>query len=511
MNKKYTKYCTPLRGKNDRSNLTLSRRIASLSLAMTITLAFVLNSCKRDEIIITNTDYPKDIAYLMLSKCAISGCHNNASYEAAAHLNLSSWGKLFEGSSNGSSVIPFRADFSSLMYFVNTYADLGPINSPTMPLHANPLSRDEVNRLKNWINAGASDKNGTIKFSDNPARKKFYVVNQGCRVVTVFDAQTLLPMRYIDIADANESNTAPHQVKLSPDGQYWYLCYIGGSYIKRYRTSDDGFDGKIFVGNASWNTMAITSDSKYLFAVDWSTFGKVVKCDLALLKVIDSTNLADVPHGSCISGNHIYITATGGNYIYKIHIDSLSQPSMYNYVAFDMQGPTASNKYNPHETIFSPDGSKYYVSCSGNNNGVGGDPSVKIFNSANDSLITSVHMNSGAYEMSISKTKNLLFVSSYDGPIYQGFQGRIAVIDMISNTWTTDISTGSQPHGLAVDDAAGLVYVANRNSQNATPPHHSSVCGGANGSVVFIDINTLMLTGKRIELSRDPYSVNIRF
>jgi len=474
---------------------------------------FAVNSCKRDEMIITNTDYPKDIAYLMLSKCAISGCHNDASYQAAANLNLSSWEKLFQGSSNGSSVIPFRADFSSLMYFVNTYPDLGPINYPSMPLHANPLSRDEINRLKSWINAGAPDKNGTIKFSDNPNRKKIYVVNQGCRVVTVFDAQTLLPMRYIDIADATESNTAPHQLEISPDGQYWYVCFIGGSYIKRYRTSDDGFAGKIFVGNASWNTLAITPDSKFLFAVDLGTPGKVVKCDLALLKVIDSTNLADAPHGSCISpdGKHVFITATAGNYIYKISVDSLSQPSSYNYIAFDAQGAISTNKYNPHQTVFSPDGTKYYVSCSGNNNGTGGDPSVKVFDAKTDTLMASVHMNSGAYEMEFSKTKNLLFVASYDGPIYQRYQGRVAVINMIDNSWIMDISTGSQPHDLAVDDAAGLVYVANRNFSNATPPHHSSVCGGANGNVVFIDLNTLQLTGKRIEVSRDPYTVNIRF
>jgi DNA-binding beta-propeller fold protein YncE len=382
-----------------------------------------INSCKRDEIIVTNTDYPKDIGYLMLSKCAISGCHNDASHEATGGLNLSGWNKLFEGSNNGSPVIPFRADYSSLMYFVNTYADLGPINYPTMPLHGNSLSRSEVNMLKSWISAGAPDKNGNIKFSGNPSRKKIYVVNQGCRVVTVFDAATLLPMRYIDIADSTEQNTSPHQVKVSPDGQYWYVCFIGGSYIKRFRTSDDMFDSKIHVGNASWNTMSISPDSKFLFAVDWSPWpgGKVVKCDLNQMRVVDSAKLADAPHGCCVTpdGKHVYITATGGNYVYKISVDSLSNPSAYNYVTFDNMGTSQTTKYNPHETVFSPDGSKYYVSCSGNNNGTGGDPSVKIFSATADTLIASVHMNSGAYEMSISQSHNLLFVSSYDGPVFQ--------------------------------------------------------------------------------------------
>lgn len=482
-------------------------------------MLLAVNSCKRDPIIIPQTDYPKDIGYLMLSKCAISGCHNNASYEASGHLNLSSWNKLFEGSSNGAVVIPYRPDFSPLLYFVNTYSDLGATNTPTMPLHADPLSREDVLRLKTWVTSGAPDKNGSVKFSGDPFRKKFYVVNQGCRVVTVFDAQTLLPMRYIDIADATEQNTSPHQVKISPDGKYWYICFIGGSYIKRYRTEDDSFDGKIFVGSASWNTMSFTPDNQYLFAVDWSQLpgsGKVVKCDLNSMKVVDSTLLADYPHGCCVDpndGKHVYITATNGNYIYKIHVDSLSASlDDHNYVPFvAQQGYGTSIIYNPHETLFSPDGSKYYVSCSGNNSGNGGDRSVKVFDTATDSLITSIPMASGAYEMSISAVKNLLFVSSYDGPLYLGFQGRVTVIDLSNNTWKTDLSSGSQPHGLAVDDAAGLLYVANRNFSSATPPHHSSVCGGSNGNVVFFDLNTLHITGRRVEVSRDPYSVNIRF
>jgi hypothetical protein len=38
-------------------------------------------------------------------------------------------------------------------------------------------------------------------WSDNPNRKKYYVLNQGCDVVTVFDAETQLPMRYITVGN----------------------------------------------------------------------------------------------------------------------------------------------------------------------------------------------------------------------------------------------------------------------------------------------------------------------
>lgn len=486
-----------------------------------VCLALVFSSCKRDVLIVGETDYPEDIALIMLTKCAVKSCHaaeghdghtGHGASEAMAGLNLSSWSLLFAGSHHGAVVIPYRSDYSSLMYFVNSYPDLGGISAPAMPLNGTPLTRDEVQRLKNWINSGAPDKNGNIMFSGDPARKKYYVLNQGCRVVTVVDAVTNLPMRYIDIADAAEQNTSPHMIKVSPDGQYWYVCFIGGSYIKRFRTSDDAFDGKILVGNASWNTLAFTPDSKYLFTVDWApgAGGMVKKCDLTLMKVVDSTQLADAPHGSCVSpdGKYVFIGATGGNYVYKIHVDSLSKPGSYEFIDFDGMGPAPSSAYNPHEIMFSPDGSKYYVTCSGNNNT--GDLSVKVFNASTDALVTSVPLSAGAYEMSVSQAKNQLFVTSYEatGPYPRG---QVMVIDMATNTLVKRIDTGVQPHGIAVDDAAGLVYVANRNIAGTAPPHHSSVCGGDNGSLVFIDLNTLDMKDKEVILARDPYSIAIRF
>ena len=57
----------------------------------------------------------------------------------------------------------------------------------------------------------------------------------------------------------------------------------------------------------------------------------------------------------------------------------------------------------------------------------------------------------------------------------------------------------------------------NRNSSSDGPaPHHTSVCGGRNGNVSFINLTTQsMVTNpngsiKKIEISVDPYSVSIR-
>jgi hypothetical protein len=65
--------------------------------------------------------------------------------------------------------------------------------------------------LKNWIAAGAPNCEGYVNFSDNPARKKFYVCMQPCNQVAVFDAETRVIMRYVQVGNGNGG---PHQVAL---------------------------------------------------------------------------------------------------------------------------------------------------------------------------------------------------------------------------------------------------------------------------------------------------------
>ena len=68
-----------------------------------------------------------------------------------------------------------------------------------------------------------------------------------------------------------------------------------------------------------------------------------------------------------------------------------------------------------------------------------------------------------------------------------------------------------------MDDVKKLVYVANRNSSIDGPaPQHTSVCGGRNGNVSFINLTTQTvvtnpnITIKKIEVSVDPYSVSAK-
>lgn len=135
-----------------------------------ILLAGFLFSCKKENNINTQ-DYPDDIGKIIITQCAVTGCHNDASKNAAGGLSLSTWEKMMEGSRNGAVTVPYSYQQSSMFLFTNTYSDLGVFVPPSMPFGRAPLSRDDVFALRLWINAGAPNKNDFVKFSDNPNRK----------------------------------------------------------------------------------------------------------------------------------------------------------------------------------------------------------------------------------------------------------------------------------------------------------------------------------------------------
>lgn len=477
-------------------------------------------SCRRDlpVIDIGVSGYPNDVGKIILTKCATQGCHNDASKEAVGGLSMSSWDKLFEGGRGGSVVIPFRYDFSTLFFFTNTYSDLGVVASPRMPYSSDgsrsALTREEILILKDWINAGAPKRNGMAKFSDDPFRKKIYCTNQGCDVVTVFDEQTSLPMRYINVG--NSANIeSPHRINVSPDGQYWYVVFIAGNSIQKYRTSDDSYVGEINIGFGNWNNFVITSDSKKAFVIDWDAQGKIYYLDLEDLSKppvkYQGANLFTFPHGGALNNasTMLYITAQIGNFIYKLDVTNPLSPNGPDQIVLQTgESANTFSKYDPHEVAFSPDETKYFVTCQKSNE-------VRVFQSSNDSLLAVIPVGIYPQEMTFSLSTPYLFVTCMEDSVafpFPNTRGCVSVINYQTNSFVKNVNVGFQPHGIVVDDLKKEVYVANRNrTQDGPAPHHTTGCGGRDGFITFIDMQTLdLIPNKKYELSVDPYSIAIR-
>lgn len=451
--------------------------------------------------------YPKDIEKILVNKCATAGCHNDQSAINAAGLNLSSFAKLFEGGGSGAVVIPFSPNQSSLMQFINTYADLGLQATPTMPLNGTVLSRDEVTTVKNWITSGCPDIEGNIPFSSNAdSRTKAYISNQGCDLVSVVDAETGLVMRYVKVGKLENASEVPHNIRVSPDRKYWYVCFIDGSYIQQFDAATDKLVDTYEIGSGLWNIVKISSDGKKAFASSLESNGKLVEVNLETKALKKYDGLFVNPHGIALTKNSdtIYITAQNGNMIYRLI------PSLVDVQSISLQKGvppvTTQGILDPHEIMMNESYSKYFITCQTSNE-------VRVMQAGVDTLLKVIPVGATPLEMTMSKNKDLLFVTCQEdanpnllskGSVYVIDMNTLAVVKIIKEKFF-------QPHGLAVDEQRNLLYVASRNVAPGGPaPHHTSACNGNNGFFHIIDINTWQLHRPGTELSVDPYSVDFR-
>ena len=468
-------------------------------------MAFV--SCKKDPPAYYG-GYPVDVGKIIITKCANEGCHTSGSADACCEgLDLSSWTNLFtKGSEHGSPVIPYSSKFSSLCYHINTYPDLGLMSQPTMPLNQQPLSREEVVKIKQWIDQGAPDVNGRVYGSN--LYDKVYVVNQGCDVITVLDAQSQLPIRMIDVgADPNRIET-PHFINFSPDGKYWYVVFVNSPYLEKYDANTDKLVARCNLNNeVGWNRIIITKDGKKGFCVAWTSNGKVISVDLEKMQVIHSMYGLYFPHGAILSKNDdtLYVAAQTGNFFMKI------DTALTGYVSVPIDHSGTINyapSLDPHDILASPDGTKLYFTCQGSNE-------IREFDLTTHMVTHIISVGTFPQAMAYSQVYHTLYVSceldnngSSMGSM--GSMGSIVAIDL--NTYTTQrVYVGYQPHGIALDEKNNLLYVPNRNlAGSGMPPHHSSLCTGRNGFVSVLDIPSLSIKKEHIELSVDSYFAKVR-
>lgn len=485
-----------------------------------VVLLFLIPSCvydKFDTVVPVSTGYPSHIEPIIVGKCATAGCHNTASKDAAAGLDLSNWEVMFNGTNNGAVVIPYRSDYSTLCYFTNVDSTLGLVVQPTMPINEDPLTNAEYIALRDWINAGAPNSNGDVKFADDPLRYKFYVVNQGCDIAYVFDGNSRKAMRVVDVGIVPGASPAesPHNVKVTPDGKYWMVVFLNSNVLQVFSTETDEVVMNIPIGNGiagAWNTLIITKDSKKAYIPDYNN-GRVAFVDL---ETGTSTTTGTFPitgasipamHGIALNKTEdtLYITAELTSRIIKIPVNDLSGYDDVNLNPLGNPWFTPHNM-NPHELVFSPDYTKYFVTCQDSN-----VKQVRVFNTSDDQLIAAINVGRLPLEFGMSPANGLLFVTNTEDNYFQDMRGSISVIDMNTLTEIKRIKVGWQPHGIAVDEKAGVVWIANRNVSGGPAPHHSTACAGKNGYLSAIDIATLeKIADFKPEVSVDPYGIAVR-
>lgn len=480
-----------------------------------ISLTFVviiLASCKKMiDPAFNKSEYPEEIAQIIVNKCATAGCHNDKSFQNAANLNLTTWDDLLAGGITGAAVVAYSPAQSSLMQFVNTYEDMGLITTPTMPINQPVLSRNEVNTIKKWIENGCPSRDGKIPFAENYAnRSKVYITNQGCDIVSIIDAETKLVMRYVKIGHDPNQIELPHCVRVSSDGKYWYTCFTNGAYFQKFSTETDSMVAELNIGLGSWNILKISPNNKYAYVSDFVNNGKLIEVDLETMtikKTLSGSGLFVFPHGLAYTqtADTIYTTAQYGNMVYRI-IPSIPKVDKIS-IQKNALPVTTPQLLDPHEILMSPDYSKYFLTCQASNE-------LRVMDAHADTLLHVIPMGIYPLEFALSKKKNLLFVVNQEdiNPVYPSYRGSVYVVDLNTMTVVKKIyEKFFQPHGIGLDDSRGLLFVASRNADPTGPaPHHLSECNGRNSYFHVIDINTWQLVKPSNELSIDAYSLDVR-
>ena len=474
---------------------------------MVFIFAVLYIACKHEEKLqpLPETGYPSEIEALVINKCSNSGCHNLASHDAAAGLNLETWENLFQGSRGGAVVIPFRPDFSTFCYYTNSDTLLGITLQPTMPFNSTPLSTAEYMTFHNWIQNGAPNKSGFVKFSDYQDKSKLYISNRGCDVVTVLDPESGLAMRYIDVGTSSGIE-GPSMIKVSPDKSHWYVILDHGTTIQKFSSADNSKVGELYIGPGFWSSVIITQDSKKAFIADANIIGRIIYVDLENMQLLTTyqTGLR-YPLNMCInnSSSLLYATSQEGNYIYKIDISDPYNPVIAE-ISLETGIPVSIvQTLNPYSIILSQDQTRYYVTCHKS-------AELRIVQTSNDSLVGTYETGSNPAEMITSPAYPYVFISCLGVPGTNKLSV-INVFDINSNVFLPEIYAGHDSKGIMIDEGSSKLYVANRNVSIGGPAaHHEPVCDdGKNGYITAIDLNTLQLIpGYKAELSVEPYHIS---
>lgn len=510
----------------------MKKRIILL-LTASVLIIIGINACKHEPPYTgkpATPDYggfPDGVGKILTDRCASAGCHNAASYSGAGGLLLDSWEHLFDGSNNGAAVVAYSPEFSPLMYFINTDTLQGPTATPVMPDTTSPgkgplLTQAEYETIRNWIAAGAPDKNGNIPFASNAdTRQKIYLTQQGCDLVAVIDAEKKVVMRYIKVGAVNGVTESPHCIRVSPDAQNAYVCFTNGNTLQKINTSTDQVvSSKALTGNTStpqWNILFISPDNSKVMVCDFNIGGGIVMHNASSLAFEKYFDKMDKPHGvTCnASFDTLYISSQLGNTIYK---RPANNPDVSLIQKISLTGaPAVTAKYpgspDPHEVMMVPDGTKYIVTCEATNE-------VKVVDAHTNVILKTFTTSDGVgifpQEIAISKKQHLAYISCQDKSGTDKYKGSVFVFNYDNLTAAGSISanTGnfSQPHGITVDDRNDVLYVASINADGPAP-HHATSCGGRAGYYkVFNSAPPFnALNGKTYQVTVAPYSADVRF
>jgi DNA-binding beta-propeller fold protein YncE len=327
----------------------------------------------------------------------------------------------------------------------------------------------------------------------------------------VVDGERKVVMRTIPVG-AVANIESPHCIRVSPDGNYAYVCFLGGDYVQKIDTRTDQVVGSVKISNGScqWNVLLLSSDGTKLLVSDlargWMRLINTATMSATATVGDDNDPLTPFskPHGMAANSafDTIYMTAQYGNTVYKFtpnfkYIKAISIDSNASQFSAGMR--------DPHEIMLTPDGSKYFLTCEASSE-------IRVMDAHTDKLLNVFSVPTKPQEIALAPTKDLMLITCMEGesPI-PNTRGAIVAINYKTMNMQTIYGSFWQPHGIAVDEANGTFYVVSTNIGGPFTGHNHTNSSGKAGWYCIYDLNTLQPANSRqYELLSQPYSADSR-
>ncbi|MEZ4826266.1 MAG: hypothetical protein R3C61_08225 [Bacteroidia bacterium] len=483
-----------------------------------IAVCFLLFSCGHEfpaEKDILQSGYPEDVAEIILSNCAINTCHSGP--ESPEDLDLSSWNRLYDGSTFGAVLIPGSPRWSHFFQHINTFDDLGIRATPVMPPDSagQPLNRESVLRLRDWIERGGNNREGQSFWAGQETRSegKLFSLCAGSDLIAVTDIATNLIMKMIPVGQYPGDLEAPHFIVLSPDKQHLYVTLIEGGLVEKYRTDNYAFEGRVTVGSAP-SIIHLNQEGTRAVITHWNASGAAAK--LTMINTTDMTIVEQIkasgdflsfPHGMEITHDFrtLYVGANEGNYYSKLEIDENGFISEEKFPVDPVNSPVpfANTLYKPYQLFLTPDETELFISCNASGE-------VRVFDTATDTLKAVIAVGSGPRLMAYDPESNRLFVACRNQESFadQGsLQGCVSVIDVARLSFVKNIyRVGHRPHGVGIDVKRRRLYISSENTGGVDELHHP-LQGNSQppGKYNVVDLNSLnVLRTMETEIAEFP-------
>ena len=409
-----------------------------------------------------------EVSGIFETKCV--SCHGGT--EQSGDLRLDSWSHVMAGADDGEVVIPFAPDHSLLIELATKLQPL-PHPAELEDGAGDTLTVAEIDRIREWIEAGAMNDKGEVPYSD--ATNLLYATNEGEASISVIDMDANVVVRRVDLVDLGFSpNARPHHVAVEPDGEHWYVSLIGDDHVLKFNRQNE------LVGRAEFERpgMLVVDTEGDQLVVGRSMKAvnppqRIGVVERSSMEVEEVDVFIARPHALALSadGRFVYTASLAANQVVTMNRET-DQVDLYN-----IPGPT-------HTLV------QFAVSPDGSTVAVGGQMTAKLLFfdvSSPDAPVVfdSVNVAAAPWHPVYSRDGKFIYFGNK-------MANKVTVVDAEARAVAAEIGGRgiAMPHGSALSPDGRYLYISNNNTHGHYKPRFDLGDNATVGTVVVIDTSS---------------------